>query len=64
MSSMLAIPVAAETVDPSNASNFFTLAEVTQIDRIHKARECDEPLSVPPKCNVNLVQGFFFDGTN
>ena len=64
MSSMLATPVAAETVDPSSASNFFTLAEVTKIDGIHKARECDEPRVVPPKCNVNLAFGFFFDGTN
>ncbi|OEZ63154.1 DUF2235 domain-containing protein [Duganella sp. HH105] len=64
MTSMLSPPIALTGVDPSRSREFFLPEELVKIDKIHNARECPDTGSMPPPCNVNMVFGFFFDGTN
>ncbi|GJI94497.1 hypothetical protein RugamoR57_12150 [Duganella caerulea] len=64
MTSMLSPPIPLTAADPSKSREFFLPEELVKINKIHNARECPETGTMPPPCNVNMVFGFFFDGTN
>lgn len=54
-----------EAANPADIKKFFDpKTETPIIDEFVSTRECPEIGVMPPSCKVNLVFGFFFDGTN
>lgn len=65
MTASFVTPIAVST-DPANVKDFFSTAELADLDDFIKDRECPIPQSSerPPSCDMKLRFGFFFDGTN
>ena len=60
----LAATLNHKQADPSNVFSFFEKAELKAIQTTTRNRECSDPQTFPPPCDVNLFFGLFFDGTN
>lgn len=64
MTATLCETISVNHADPSLSTLFFLPDEAVTITELDRRRECSEPKTFPPPCDVKLRFGFFFDGTN